>query len=179
MPKKIPKTIREDIKTFVLNEIINGKISKVNMRYIAKSLDIGTGTIYNYFSSKEDIYFEIAKEHWEQKVVSKINNVTGNSFKDKLINVMCIFHEFHTSMEIMTNRIDEKDKYYLFFTLFKRMNDISHESIIDTIQTILIEEKIEFNELQIKMISDFIRISRTYSDTDYKVLAEYLCKILM
>lgn len=178
MPKKIPETIKDDIKYFVKSEVVQGKVSKISMRYIAENLGIGTGTIYNYYSSKEDIYFEIAKDEWHKNILSRVVGIKGKDLKEKLKNILVLFYDFHINMENLMVCIDEKDKYYLFFTLFKKMSDVAFDELFEEVKNILKSENIEFDYLKCKMITDYIKFGFEYKKDDLDEIAENLSKLV-
>ncbi len=184
MPKKIPKTIRLDIKKFIKQELIKGNVSKINMRYIAKNLEIGTGTIYNYFDSKEDIFFEIAKDDWKEEIYSKIQNVQGNDVVEKLENILKIVNEKHKSFKSVDKIVNkensktENEKYYYFFLIMKKMNKVVIDDLCTCITNILNDENIKYNELQCKMIANYIRFSVMEDNEEYREIATILYKIL-
>ena len=41
-------------------------IEAVNIRSIAKEAGIASGTVYNYFSNKDELLFALTEEYWEQ-----------------------------------------------------------------------------------------------------------------
>jgi AcrR family transcriptional regulator len=58
--------------------------AKTSLEDIAREAKLGKGTIYYYFNSKEDIFFEVVREHTD-KFYSKLNYEIGkcDSFADK------------------------------------------------------------------------------------------------
>jgi len=67
MPKKISKSIKEDIKSIALKSLHSNETTNISMRFIAQQAGIATGTIYNYYNSKEAIYLEIVKDIKKEK----------------------------------------------------------------------------------------------------------------
>jgi AcrR family transcriptional regulator len=58
----IPKKLRERLYPVVLRQFSMKDFHAVNIRDISKESGISTGTIYKYFSSKEDLIFSIIDE---------------------------------------------------------------------------------------------------------------------
>ncbi len=64
-----------ELRERILNEARAMDLKEMNMRSIASACDIALGTLYNYFSSKEDIIMTLTEEYWEQKLTAmKIDN---------------------------------------------------------------------------------------------------------
>ncbi len=164
--------------------MIKGNISKINMRYIAKNLEIGTGTIYNYFDSKEDIFFEIAVDAWKSRVYSKIKNVSGNNIIQKFENILKIIRaNCKPEEEIITlidnsTKTDKGEKYYYLLILIKKMHNIVMDDLSKCVKDILDSENIIYDEFQCKMIVGFLRMSIMEDDIPSRKVAENLYKIL-
>jgi len=58
----------------------------VNIRRIAKASGVAVGTVYNYFSSKDELYLEVLKDSWDKtmEVLSQILLETSD-LDDKLM----------------------------------------------------------------------------------------------
>ncbi len=55
---------------------------EINMRSIAGACDIALGTLYNYFSSKEDILMTLTEEYWQQQLSGL--SIQGEDYHDAL-----------------------------------------------------------------------------------------------
>ncbi len=64
MPKVIENLESKLIKTAEILFIEEG-YDAVNIRSIAKSSNVAVGTVYNYFSSKEELYQAVLKDSWD------------------------------------------------------------------------------------------------------------------
>ena len=85
---------------FVL--FLNKGYDSVSMSNIKKEANVGSGTIYNYFKSKEDLYDEVLNKYLINLFyifIENIKNFNGNT-KEKLI---------FFNMEFLTS--EESDKY--------------------------------------------------------------------
>lgn len=65
MPKVI-ENLRENILLEAKNILLTKNFKDLSIREIAKSCNIGTGTFYNYFSTKEELVAEIFREDWKK-----------------------------------------------------------------------------------------------------------------
>ncbi len=59
-------------------------IEAVNIRSIAKEAGIASGTVYNYFSNKDELLFALTEEYWEQALLEINTKVTADSFCGQL-----------------------------------------------------------------------------------------------
>ncbi len=55
-------------------------IEAVNIRSIARKAGVATGTVYNYFSNKEEILLVLTEEYWRQTLAEMESSVTADSF---------------------------------------------------------------------------------------------------
>lgn len=66
MPKVIEK-VREQLLEEVRREIESRGYSKTTIRSVAEGCSISVGTVYNYFSSKDELVASAVAEDWEKK----------------------------------------------------------------------------------------------------------------
>lgn len=59
-------------------------IDAVNIRSIAKRAGIASGTVYNYFLSKDEILLALTEEYWKQTLLEMKTKITSDSFCDQL-----------------------------------------------------------------------------------------------
>lgn len=61
-------SLKEKTKDVILNEAMNiahtEGLSKISMRKIANNCNIGLGTIYNYYPTKDDIILDLVEKFW-------------------------------------------------------------------------------------------------------------------
>lgn len=55
-------------------------IDALNIRSIASKAGVATGTVYNYFSNKDEILLALTEEYWKQTLAEMGNSVTADSF---------------------------------------------------------------------------------------------------
>ena len=65
MPKAI-NNIEEKIFDAAKNLFFKKGFEKVNMKSIAKECNLGVGTLYNYYSNKNDLYMKIVSDSWNE-----------------------------------------------------------------------------------------------------------------
>ena len=59
-------TLRDTLLNLARNIADTQGIDAVNIRAIAQRAGIATGTMYNYFSNKEEILLALTEEYWKQ-----------------------------------------------------------------------------------------------------------------
>lgn len=59
-------------------------IEALNIRTLAKKSQISVGTVYNYFSNKDDILLSLAEDYWKQALSEMNLFVCAPSFFDQL-----------------------------------------------------------------------------------------------
>lgn len=68
-------------------------ISAVNIRTIAKKAGVATGTVYNYFSSKDEILLALTEEYWKQALLEMDAAVHASSFCGQLQEIFAFLKE--------------------------------------------------------------------------------------
>lgn len=98
MPK-ILENASEDILNVARDMILEEGFSNVSIRNIATKCGVATGTIYNYFNSKEEILICIIKGEW-LTLIQRIDfsSKSTDNYIDKL---GVIFNEIRTFMNII------------------------------------------------------------------------------
>lgn len=59
-------------------------IDAVNIRSIAKKAGVATGTVYNYFASKDEILLALTEEYWKQTLHDMKDAIAADSFCGQL-----------------------------------------------------------------------------------------------
>ena len=86
-------------------------IEAVNMRSIAQRAGVATGTVYNYFSSKEDILLALTEEYWKKTLYEMRTAVTADSFCGQLEEIFIFLKErIDSSGSSLMNSLGEVKK---------------------------------------------------------------------
>ena len=110
----------------------------LNMRNIARSCGIATGTIYNYFPTKQDLLLQMMSSYWEQQyqtIDTVINSDIGTFIKlEKVFTMMEGFVQYFK--ETWINWRQDKES----FDVEKGMQDHSVflERLVDQVEAILL-----------------------------------------
>lgn len=78
--RKKDENLRDTLLDFARKLADTEGIDAVNIRSLAGMAGVATGTVYNYFSSKDEILLELTEEYWRQTLVEMKQVITGDSF---------------------------------------------------------------------------------------------------
>ncbi len=91
--RKKDDTLRDTLLA-LCREIVNQEgIEAVNIRSIAKRAGVATGTVYNYFSSKDDILLALTEEYWKDALEEMDAAVSSGSFCEQLEDIFLFLRE--------------------------------------------------------------------------------------
>ncbi len=68
-------------------------IEAVNIRSLAKRAGVATGTVYNYFSDKNETLLALTEEYWKKTLPELETAVTGGSFCEQLGEIFHFLRE--------------------------------------------------------------------------------------
>ncbi len=68
-------------------------IDAVNIRSIAQKAGVAAGTVYNYFSNKDEILLELTEEYWRRTLLDMRTAVTSGSFCGQLEKIFAFLRE--------------------------------------------------------------------------------------
>ena len=91
--KRKNDTLRETI-LFYAREIADREgLERINIRSIAKKAGIASGTVYNYFSNKDEILLALTEEYWHQALLEMETVVQGDSFCEQVEQIFIFLRE--------------------------------------------------------------------------------------
>ena len=85
--KKRDATMRETLLETARRMAEQEGIDGLNIRAIAKKAGVASGTVYNYFSSKDEILLALTKEYWKQALLEMEAALTEENFCDALLEM--------------------------------------------------------------------------------------------
>lgn len=95
MPKII-ENVRQQLLDEVGKQISERGYANVTIRSIASSLGLGTGTVYNYFKSKDMLVASYVAENWHD-YMNHFKSLTFNNSKEALKQIYDMLIEFNES----------------------------------------------------------------------------------
>ncbi len=127
-------------------------IENVTMEQIFSSANIAKGTLYNYFSSKEEIIATYVENSFSNEEIVRISNIEKiNSFKEKFIY---IFTE-------LTNKVEKNKDLFEYYTIYRMKEMVSFQeekkSGFSKISNYLIKEGIKDGEISPNISISFLR----------------------
>ena len=127
-------------------------IENVTMEQIFSSANIAKGTLYNYFSSKEEIIATYVERSFSDEEIIRISNIDKiNSFKEKFIY---IFTE-------LTNKVEKNKDLFEYYTIYRMKEMVSFQeekkSGFSKLSNYLIKEGIKDGEISPNISISFLR----------------------
>lgn len=157
----LPKTlinIKEDILLVTKKLLTEEGYEKLNIRNIASKCGIATGTLYNYYKSKQEIVEEIIKTEWNA-MLRRVEQVTKTDM-EVIGKLEVIYNELGSIMN---------DVHKLWF-------DISNSKIDGELSKIKCHKKIWLKGLSDKIL--YI-IGNEAENKDYEFLSDVICNMLI
>lgn len=158
MPKTLVN-IKEDILMVTRKLLSEEGYGKLNMRTIASKCGIATGTLYNYYKSKQEIVEEIVRSEWNMM----LRRVEQGAKSDiKLIDKLGIIY---TELGILMNNV-----HNVWF-------DVSNLNInYDELSGIKGHKGVLLKSLTDKILD---LISNGTEDRDYEFLSDFICNMFV
>lgn len=86
-------TLRGTLLGFARGIADTDGIDAVNIRTIARKAGVATGTVYNYFSDKDEILLALTEEYWRQTLLEMKTAITADSFCGQLEEIFFFLKE--------------------------------------------------------------------------------------
>lgn len=91
--RKKDDTLRDTLLNVARSIADTEGIDAVNIRTIAQRVGIATGTMYNYFASKDEILLALTEEYWKQTLLEMRTVITADSFCEQLKEIFVFLRE--------------------------------------------------------------------------------------
>lgn len=91
--RKKDDTLRDTLLSHARNVVETEGVDAINIRSIAKMADISVGTVYNYFSSKDDIFLALTQEYWKKTLQEMRKAVTAELFWEQIEQIYLFLNE--------------------------------------------------------------------------------------
>ena len=111
--------------------------SNLNIREVAKNCNIAVGTLYNYFSNKDELVEEIIFTHWEEILVHiDLLPTSKDTLKGKLIALSKYLDSFFKNYSsVFSDMLESKSAHCPRYEIFPHLFEV-----IETMINIAIEE---------------------------------------
>ncbi len=87
------ETLRDTLLCLARSIADTEGIDAVNIRTIAQRAGIATGTMYNYFSNKDELLLALTEEYWKQTFLEMRTAVASDSFCEQLEEIFVFLRE--------------------------------------------------------------------------------------
>ena len=114
MPKII-ENLREQIIEEARKQLFENGYSKTTIRSVAAACGIGTGTMYNYFSSKDILISSFMLEDWK-KATSKMEALDTNDSLKFLEGINSILTDYISKYRFLFEDKEASKAYFSVFT---------------------------------------------------------------
>lgn len=175
MPKVI-ENLKETIILEAKNILLTHGFKDLSIREIAKICNIGTGTFYNYFHTKDDLVAEIFRDDW-RKVSMLVEHLklTDEPCKEKIRKInksIGMFVNSYTPIfyEIATlsgndHRCREANRYDVLYTKLSELLDIEKTkgNVVSNLSSFKLAELIISNLMYINK-NNFISFDEFYDN---------------
>lgn len=91
--RKKDDTLRDTLLSLARDIADTDGIDAVNIRTIAQRAGIATGTMYNYFSNKDEILLALTEEYWMHALLEMRTVITSDSFCEQLKEIFIFLRE--------------------------------------------------------------------------------------
>ena len=136
------ENLKERIQEEARYQIINCGYGKTTIRSVAKACNIGVGTMYNYFRSKDELISSFMLDDWH-KCVGKMEGAASDDIEAFLRTIQEALAEFILKYK---NLFADEDAIKAFSSVFSKR----HTQLRGNIAKIIIRglEKTEFEDRQ-------------------------------
>lgn len=86
-------TLRDNLLDYARKVAYTEGIDAINIRSIAQKAGVATGTVYNYFSNKDEILLALTEEYWKETLLEIGTAITAESFCGQLEEIFSFLKE--------------------------------------------------------------------------------------
>lgn len=161
----------ENARELLINEgrrlLLQKSYTELNVREIAKNCEIGTGTFYNYFKTKDELVSAIFQQDWSKTLaILDTLNITSMTMKEKfrvLYDSMVEFLDkyidtfYEISMSSSQKRCPEESNG--FGILYEKSREFVETEKIQ--QSTFFQSELDSQELSILILSNLIYLCKT------------------
>lgn len=133
---KIIENLRERFLAQTRKELFENGYADVNIRRIAKACDSATGTVYNYFKSKDMLIANVVLEDWKDTII-KIEN--GVSECDSISSGLRIIYEGILSFNDMYRKIFSESRAFPLSASYPEKHTLLCAQISEYIKRVLLK----------------------------------------
>lgn len=91
--RKKDDTLRDTLLALARKIADEDGLDAINIRFLAKKAGVATGTVYNYFTNKDEILLALTEEYWRQALLEVKTVVKAGSFCAQLQEIFTFLKE--------------------------------------------------------------------------------------
>lgn len=138
MPKIIDN-VRKKLLDEARKQILEKGYSAVTVRSVASACNIGVGTVYNYFSSKEMLTASFMLEDWQESRKKIEKTISGNVSARDLI--LCIYNELTFFTKKYTGVFSDAGAAEMSFSDFGTRHKMLRRQLSEYIYPVCVEKQ--------------------------------------
>lgn len=149
MPKIIPN-IREQLLTEAKKQISEQGYGKTTIRSVANACNLGVGTVYNYFNSKDMLIATFMAEDWAH-CLARLEHPSSYEPKSILKGIYDVLVEFTSRYGTI---FSDRDAAKTFAATFAERHKMLRDQLVDKILPIFRESDVEDKEFLAQHIAE-------------------------
>ena len=172
MPKNI-ENVREMLLEEAKKQIAENGYSKMTIRSVAGKCNLGVGTVYNYFKSKDMLIASFMADDWKE-CLETINSQTKKDSKSVLFSIykaLTSFSERHNKL------FCDKDAVKVFSTVFSERHKQLRNQLAKLITPICDKSSVEDKAYLSEFIAESLlcwTVAGKDFEEQYKILSQLL-----
>lgn len=174
MPKII-ENLREKLLIEAKRQVFENGYSAMTIRSVASACEIGVGTVYNYFESKDVLIASFMKDDWEMCMETiQLSSVQNSKIEPVL---RCIFCELKVFIEKYNILFDDKNAKENFIGRFQ----MAHKMLRQQIKKPLIKYCGKQEKVSPEFLAEFLAesmLSWVVSDRSYEEISSILLQLI-
>ena len=85
--RKKDETLRDTLLSFAREIVSTQGPDALNIRTLSKRVGVASGTVYNYFASKDEILLVLTEEYWQQTLLDMRGEIYADRFTDQISEI--------------------------------------------------------------------------------------------
>ena len=175
MPKII-ENLREKIIQEAKDQITINGYESVTIRSIAKSCDIGLGTFYNYFKSKDMLIATFLFEDWKERI-TKITDKYQNE-TDPMVVVCALYEEVSDFINVYSAIFTSPSAIKTFSSTAPGYHKFVRNQVAEPIYTSCVLTGYENAEFLSLFVAESV-VTWTVAKKDYDEIAAIISKLFV
>ena len=174
MPKII-ENIREKLLTEAKKQVMENGYSSMTIRSVATACGVGTGTVYNYFPSKDVLVANFMLEDW--MICIQAITVGMTNAEDAKSALACMYQELVTYKEKYTNLFSDENAEASYSASSMQRHDLLRAQLAEPIKILTRKQSKTDAEFLAEFFAENM-LTWTMSGKEFESIAEVLLQLL-